>query len=162
MKQVFESQNIRFVEVSEDLVNDYLVMVNDYEKVNRFIGGEKKTYTQELEIKWVCKKLEEKAPVYSMIEKKTERFIGNIELMDLTEEQAELGIAITGEMQDQGFGKEAIRSLIEYGFDKLGLNRIYLRTAPGNLRAIHVYEKCGFKEYKRDETHVHMEIMREA
>ncbi len=120
MKQVFESQNISFVKVSEDLVNDYLVMVNDYEKVNRFIGGEKKTYTQEQEIKWVCKKLEEKAPVYSMIEKKTERFIGNIELMDLTEEQAELGIAITGEMQDQGFGKEAIRSLIEYGFDKLG------------------------------------------
>ena len=39
MKQVFESSRISFVEVSEQLVNDYLTMVNDYENINRFIGG---------------------------------------------------------------------------------------------------------------------------
>ncbi len=43
--QVFESSRISFVEVSELLVNDYLDMVNDYENVNGFNGGEHKTYT---------------------------------------------------------------------------------------------------------------------
>ena len=39
MKQVFGSSRISFVEVSESLIPDYLVMVNDYENVNRFIGS---------------------------------------------------------------------------------------------------------------------------
>ena len=47
MDPVFESSQIRFVEVSELLVKDYLDMVNDYENVNRFIGGEHKTFTEE-------------------------------------------------------------------------------------------------------------------
>lgn len=46
MDQVFESNRIGFVEVSELLVNDYPDMVNDYENVNRFIGGKQKTYSE--------------------------------------------------------------------------------------------------------------------
>ena len=85
MKQVFESSRISFVEVSERLVEDYLAMVNDYENVNRFIGGKHKAYTEEQEREWVRKKLEEKALVFSMLEKKSGEFIGNIELMDPTD-----------------------------------------------------------------------------
>ena len=50
MKQVFESSRIRFVEVSEQLVEDYLAMVNDYENVNRFIGGKHEAFTVEQEL----------------------------------------------------------------------------------------------------------------
>ncbi len=85
MKQVFESSRISFVEVSERLVEDYLAMVNDYENVNRFIGGKHKTYTEEQEREWVRKKLEEKALVFSMLEKKSGEFLGNFELMDPTD-----------------------------------------------------------------------------
>ncbi|MBR3003476.1 MAG: GNAT family N-acetyltransferase [Lachnospiraceae bacterium] len=158
MKQFFESDNINFMEVSELLINDYLIMVNDYENVNRFISGLSQSYTEEQEIKWVQEKLEEKAPVFSMIEKKSSRFIGNIELMDLTETEGELGIAITAEMQNRGYGTEAILALIEYGINRLGLKKIYLRTNHNNARAIHVYEKCGFREYKRNDEHVFMEV----
>ena len=65
MKQVFESERIRFVEVSELLVRDYLIMVNDFENVDRFIGGRHETYTEDMEVRWVRKKLAEKAPVFS-------------------------------------------------------------------------------------------------
>lgn len=158
MKQFFESDRISFVEVSELLIKDYLIMVNDYENVNRFIGGEKKEFTEEQEIKWVHEKLEENAPVFSMIEKGTGRFIGNIELMDRTDTEGELGIALTAGMQDQGYGTEAVSSMVQYGFNHFGLKRVYLRTNPNNARAIHVYEKCGFREYNRSEDHVYMEI----
>ena len=53
MEQIFESDNISFVQVSEILANDYLVMVNDYENVNRYIGGKNKSYSLEQEIAWV-------------------------------------------------------------------------------------------------------------
>ena len=146
MNQVFESSRISFVEVSELLVNDYLTMLNDYENVSRFIGGAHKTFTAEQELKWVRKKLEAKAPVFSMLEKKSGEFIGNIELMDVDDHAGELGIAITAAKQNSG-----------YGTRQLGLRRIFLKTDPGNSRAIHVYQKCGFKEYDRTEDHVYME-----
>ena len=160
MKQVFESSRISFVEVSERLVEDYLAMVNDYENVNRFIGGKHKTYTEEQEREWVRKKLEEKALVFSMLEKKSGEFIGNIELMDPTDSEGELGIAITAKKQDLGFGTEAVTALTDYGMIQLGLKRVFLRTNPRNARAIRVYQKCGFKEYDRRDDHVYMELSR--
>ena len=160
MKHIFESDRISFVEVSEYLVNDYLTMVNDYENVNRFIGGKKKAFTAEQEIQWVREKLEEEALVFSMIDKSSGRFIGNIELMDPSDSEGELGIAITGEMQDQGYGTEAVLGMLKYAIDLLGLKRVFLRTNPQNTRAIRVYEKCGFRKYKQDLEHVYMEVLR--
>lgn len=160
MKQVFESDHISFVEVSEQLVNDYLTMVNDYENVNRFIGGKHKSYTAEQERKWVQEKLEEKAFVFSMLEKKSGEFIGNIELMNPTDSEGELGIAITAKMQNVGFGTEAVIALTEYAIHQLGLKRVFLRTNPQNSRAIHVYQKCGFKEYDLTDEHIYMEFNR--
>ena len=160
MKQVFRSDRISFVEVSELLIDDYLRMVNDYEHVNRFIGGKKKEFTREQELAWVQEKLEEKALVFSMLDKKNGAYIGNIELMDVTDTGAELGIAITACRQEKGYGTEAIRALTGYAMEQLGLERVYLRTNPANARAIHVYEKCGFREYDRSGSHVFMEIKR--
>ena len=160
MKHIFESDRISFVEVSEYLVNDYLTMVNDYENVSRFIGGKKKAFTAEQEIQWVREKLEEEALVFSMIDKSSERFIGNIELMDPNDSEEELGIAITGEMQDQGYGTEAVLGMLKYAIDQLDLKRVFLRTNPQNTRAIRVYEKCGFRKYKQDLEHVYMEVLR--
>ena len=157
MKQVFESDRIRFVEVSELLVPDYLVMVNDVEHVDRFIGGWHEPFTEEQEIRWVREKLREKAPVFSMIDRESGRFIGNIELMDVSASTGELGIAVTAYQQDRGYGTEAVSAMTKYGMERLGLKRIYLRTNPDNARAIRVYEKCGFREYGRTETHVYME-----
>ena len=160
MKQLFESERIRFVEVSELLVADYLVMVNDIENVERFIGSVHEPFTEEQEIRWVHKKLEEKAQVFSMLEKHSGAFIGNIELMDVNDGFAELGIALTAKMQNKGYGTEAVSALTAYGLDRLGLERIFLRTNPANTRAIRVYEKCGFREYDRTDEHVFMELTR--
>ena len=158
MKQIFASERISFVAVSAVLTADYLVMVNDHEHVGRFIGGQHEPYTEEQEKAWVAMKLEERAPVFSMLEKKSGEFIGNIELMDMHDGEGELGIAITAEKQNMGYGTEAVNALLGYAFDCLGLRRVCLRTRPFNARAIRVYQKCGFREYKRDEGHIYMEI----
>ena len=158
LKQVFESERIRFVEVYELLVKDYLLMVNDMERVEKYLGGSHEPYTEEQEIRWVRSKLEEKAAVYSMLEKDSGQFIGNIELMDVSGGEGELGIAVTGAKQDMGYGTEAVSALTAYGREHLGLRRIFLRTNPENARAIHVYLKCSFREYDRTEDQVFMEF----
>ncbi len=159
MNQVFESDRIRFVQVSELLIGDYLLMVNDTEHVQRFFGGSHGPYTEEQEIHWVQGKLAEKAPVFSMLDKQSGQFIGNIELMGTDVSCRELGIAITAGKQDMGYGTEAVAALTDYGMNQLKLKRIFLRTNPANTRALHVYEKCGFREYLRTDSHVFMEFI---
>ena len=158
---VFASERICFMNVSERFVNDYLVMVNDFENVNRFLGGSHKSYTAGQEIAWVREKLAMKAFVFSMIEKETGDFIGNIELMNPDSREGELGIALTAGKQNQGYGTEAVRAFTAYAMDHLGLSRIVLRTRPYNPRAIRVYEKCGFRTYRITDEHVFMELVRE-
>ena len=158
-KQIFESERISFVEVSELLAKDYLIMVNDPDDAKMF-SKVHEPFTEADEIAWVQESLAEKKPVFSMIEKASGDFIGNVELMDVCGDVAELGIHITPAKQNNGFGTEAVAAVTEYGLERFGLKRIFLRTNPINARAIHVYEKCGFREYDRDEKHVYMETVR--
>ena len=162
MKQSFESDQISFVAVSECLVNDYLILVNDDEHVGRFIhghiGGASEPYTAEQEYEWIRKTLESKAVVFSMLEKRSGEFIGNIELMNPNNYDAELGIALTAAKQNVGYGTEAVSALVSYGFHTLGLKRVFLRTNHDNVRAIHVYKKCGFREYDHTDAQICMEI----
>ena len=158
MKQIFESERIRYTRVSETLVKDYLGMVNDIEHVERYLGGFHEPYTERQELEWVRKKLAEKAIVFSMLEKERGAFIGTIELDDVNDSEGELGIALTAAMQNLGYGREAVAAMTAYGMEILGLKRIRLRVNPENARAIHVYETCGFREYRRTPDHVYMEI----
>ena len=158
MQPIFESENIRFVRVSEELVPDYLAMVNDWERVGKLIGSRRDPISEEKERRWVQKKLAEGAALFSMLEKDTGAFIGNIELMDIADGAGELGIAVTAAMQDKGYGTEAVRAMVDYGMDTLGLRRVFLKVFPDNARAIRVYEKCGFREYDRTEDDVFMGV----
>ncbi|MFE3796219.1 GNAT family N-acetyltransferase [Nocardia tengchongensis] len=47
--------------------------------------------------------------------------------------------------QDRGFGTEATRLIVGYGFESLLLHRISLEVYAFNPRARHVYEKVGFR-----------------
>ena len=163
MKQIFESKRISFVELSEDLVKDYLEMINDFENVQRFIrntSAPREPMTEEQEIAWVQKNLNEKALAFSMLEKVSREFIGNIQFVHRNGNEAELGIAITAKKQNLGYGTEAVTAIVAYGMERVGLDRIFLLANPDNERALHVYAQCGFREYDRNEEHVFMEIKR--
>jgi RimJ/RimL family protein N-acetyltransferase len=77
----------------------------------------------------------------------TDALIGSCQLHSIhpIHRSAELQIRL-GQMDNfgQGYGTEAITLLIQYGFNDLNLERIYLHVFRSNERAIHVYEKKGF------------------
>ena len=160
MDTVFESEHILYVRPSFALIPDYLEMVNDIKHVARFIGERREPYTEEEERSYMQNKMDRQAAMFSMLEKETRRFIGNIEFMNRKGDEAEWGIVMTRRMQDKGYGTEALKRSVEYGFGELGLRRIYLAVYADNLRAIHVYEKCGFREYDRNDVDVFMETVR--
>ena len=160
-KIVFESNRIYFVKLSKTLVHDYLNMVNDKE-VQSFISHKRKTYELDGELEWINSKLEENAIIFSMIEKETNEFIGNIEIMEINNNIGEIGIAITPKKQNNHFGQEAIKKLIEYAFSDLNLDGLELNVYNFNTRGIKCYEKVGFVrdgEGKAEED-IHMSIKR--
>ena len=74
--------------------------------------------------------------------------IGNIGLHSINwkDRGAELGIAI-GEKAywDQGYGSDAIRTLLGLAFRQMNLHRVFLRVDADNPRGIRCYEKAGFR-----------------
>ena len=112
---------------------------HDIENVARHISDRLEPYTLEEETKYLQDKLDSGATMYSMIEKSTGKFIGNTEFFDRKGDDAEWGIAITGSMQDKGFGTEALRRMIDYGFNDLGLERIRLVVFVANEHKVDIF-----------------------
>ena len=66
--------------------------------------------------------------------------------IDWGDRWGEIGILIGNkEYWNRGYGTEATRTLVRWGFDGLNLNRIWLRVYEDNARAIRCYEKVGFR-----------------
>jgi len=145
METVFESENIKFVNLSEELISSYMEMVNDTERVGRHIGISGPV-SLESEREFVSAALENGKTIFSMITRDGDAFIGNIELDPGKDNTAELGIAVRSSMQDKGYGSEAVKKILSYGFEELRLQRVILNVHKDNPRAIHVYEKLGFKK----------------
>jgi len=62
---------------------------------------------------------------------------------------ATLGIALGREHVSRGYGTDAMRVIVGYGFREMGLHRIQLSVAPFNPAGIRAYEKAGFVEEGR-------------
>ena len=89
---------------------------------------------------------------FSIIKKDNDELMGSIafDVVDYKNGNASLGIFIGNEDNlSKGYGSEAIKLLIEYGFKELRLHNIMLTVLSNNPRAIKCYEKCGFKEFGR-------------
>ena len=86
---------------------------------------------------------------FNIIESKDNKLIGTIGLehFNWIERSAVLGIFIGDkDFRSNGYGTEAIKLLLEYGFKYLNLHSIRLDLLAINERAHKCYLKCGFKD----------------
>ena len=78
--------------------------------------------------------------------------VGVIGLSNISEANASADLSVIvgeAEARDQGFGTEAIRLILSYAFEELGLNSVALSVFDFNEAAIHTYENLGFKQEGR-------------
>ena len=101
--------------------------------------------------------LRNQSHVFSIVALDSEQTIGRCMLtnLDAINRSAMLGIMIGPEFQNQGYGQEAIRLLLDYAFNLLNLNSVMLGTFSFNARAIAAYKKVGFKEIGRQRSAHH-------
>jgi RimJ/RimL family protein N-acetyltransferase len=59
--------------------------------------------------------------------------------------QAEIGYAINRKFWNQGYMTEAARRIIRFGFEELGMHRIFATCDPENTGSYRVMEKNGMQ-----------------
>ena len=59
--------------------------------------------------------------------------------------QADIGYTLSRAHQGRGYATEAVRRLLQYAFDRLGLHRVIAGTDVENARSIALLERIGFR-----------------
>jgi RimJ/RimL family protein N-acetyltransferase len=73
--------------------------------------------------------------------------VGIIGLNNLTDRvgMAELGYWLTPDAWGNGYATDAVRTIVEYGFQERRLHRVYAKVLTGNEGSQRVLEKAGFQ-----------------
>lgn len=136
-------RNNEDIEIFTEWLNDF--EVTDYIGRSAYITtleGEKQYFEENLN----------KNYNFFIVTLEENKLIGTIGLenYDSINRCATLGVFIGDkDYLSQGYGTEAIRLVLDYGFNYLNLNNIKLDLMSFNERALKCYQKCGFKEYGR-------------
>ena len=131
-------------------IEKFTEWLNDFETTD-YIGRSADLVSLKAEEKW----LEDNAigeASFVIVTLEENKIIGtiSIEKINHLHRTGTLGIFIGDkDYRENGYGTEAIRLILEYGFRYLNLNNIDLRVMDFNERAIKCYKKCGFKECGR-------------
>jgi len=119
----------------EDANGNYPNWLNDKE-VCRYNSHGEVTYTKKMAIEYI-KSIQNNSTckVFAICLNNSNQHIGNISLQQIVKDtEAEFAI-LMGEKKfwGQGYAQEAGELLINYGFDKLKLNKIYCGTSEVNI-----------------------------
>jgi RimJ/RimL family protein N-acetyltransferase len=76
------------------------------------------------------------------------RLVGEVSLIwrSVADQQAEVGYIFHPDVHGQGYASEASRTLLAFGFEVMGLHRIYARCDARNARSARVMQRLGMTQ----------------
>jgi ribosomal-protein-alanine N-acetyltransferase len=83
-----------------------------------------------------------------VVELKAEsKVVGNVGIgvADREQGQASVGWLLGCKYRGQGIATEAVKALVTFGFESMGLHRIYARTGSRNVRSWRLMERIGMR-----------------
>jgi RimJ/RimL family protein N-acetyltransferase len=131
-----------------DLIPIFQRWMNDF-STTRTLAIRPRPMTLEQETAWYDGLSAAGEHLFTIYEHATWRVIGNCGIFDVDRlnRKAEVGIVIgEPDARGRGYGTEAMRLLLDYGFTVLGMHSIMLRVYAYNPAARRSYEKAGFRE----------------
>lgn len=146
-----ESDRIYLSPASVDDVEIYTRWMNSFDVTDK-IGSSNSLFSLLSEKEYLERKIDENNKSFSIIKKEDDSLLGNCSIFDINylHQTATLGIFIGEDNErNKGYGSEAIRLLLDFGFNYLNLNNIMLKVFSFNEKAISCYEKIGFKKIGR-------------
>lgn len=83
---------------------------------------------------------------YAITDKESDEYLGTISLKEVSivNKNAEYAISLRKKAQGKGIASKATKEILRLAFEQFKFERIYLNVFSNNVRAIRLYEKCGF------------------
>lgn len=106
----------------------------------------------EAEREWIEEKLKNQDLQFAIVSLENDELIGQCGFNEINYQNrtGTVGILIGEEKnRSNGYGAEALKLLLDYGFRYLNLNNVMLTVKSFNERAINCYKKVGFREFGR-------------
>lgn len=83
---------------------------------------------------------------FTIIEQKSEKKIGSIDIRPYEEPfRGDMGLWIGVPYHGKGYGPAAIQKILQYGFEKLQMQKVEAKIFVGNTASRKAFEKCGFQ-----------------
>ena len=118
-------------------------------KISKFCGF--KRHSSEKESLFVIKNILNKAYNFAVLKREDETLIGCVSFKDFSEsflaksaDEAEVGYWIGEKFWMRGYAFEALKKLIEFGFSKLKLKKIWASVSEENFKSFNLLKKLGF------------------
>ena len=132
------SNSIMFVYSSDVEVTRYLRWGSHQTltETENYVNGVLKQYREGQDGPWLIE------------HKQNNTVIGHIHLMeiDIQHSKAQVGFVLSKSYWNKGIMTEALRKVLEYSFDRIGLNRVEGLCISANQAATRVLEKAGMKK----------------
>ena len=126
-------------------------LIRSDEKVMIYMDSERHLTIQHSEnfISNNLRMYEEKTGIFwAIIEKSSDKFIGDFALfkIDHKNARAEIGYTLKPEFWGKGYMKEAMLSVFNFGFNDLNLHSLEANINPGNNNSRKILKKMGFQK----------------
>jgi RimJ/RimL family protein N-acetyltransferase len=83
---------------------------------------------------------------FTVIESGSGKRIGSIDIRPYDEPfRGDMGLWIGPPFQGKGYATSAVKRILKYGFETLGMQKIEAKIFVGNIASRRVFEKCGFQ-----------------
>jgi RimJ/RimL family protein N-acetyltransferase len=102
--------------------------------------------------RWYAHNSQDHRRLLFSVNNKNGQVLGSITLREIDRRHsARLGITLGPQFVSQGYGTEALSLFLDYYFTELGFAKMLLDVTAHNRRAVHVYDKLGFKTMEEKE-----------
>lgn len=146
---MYLGEKVELAAVQREYLPKYVEWLNDWEVAQFLMPGILAPFNLDDETEWYENRHKKEGNyLFAILTLTEKKLIGNCGLhnADLKNRSATFGIVI-GEKEywSKGYGTDATRTLLRFGFSELGLNRVELEVYDFNPRAMRAYEKAGFR-----------------
>lgn len=120
------------------------------ESVTRDLKKDFSSLTIEDAKSFIRNSLDDKENLNMAIVNDEDEYMGTVSLKHIRDGRAEFGIAIRKCAMGKGYSSEAMKQILSYGIDVLGLDSVFWCVDPVNGRAVRFYDKNGYQRVPAD------------
>ncbi len=135
-----------YIRQLEKIDASYMLEWMHDERVNRYFRFDAANQTMDDVINFIEKSQIDLRNKHFAVVDDSDIYQGTVSLkgIDYTNLKAEYAVCFRYSAQGKGYSQFGTKKILDYAFNELSLNRIYLNVLSSNNRANHFYEKMGF------------------